>query len=102
MREVTRGSVYRVLRPIFTDTTGQKSESPNGPIAKRGAGTAFGFTAHAVGPDRENARNWPGLMSVTEDTMRDHDLITTTKETISKGKDKKPSLLGKNSALCKA
>lgn len=97
VRGVARGSVSRALRPIITDTTAQKSGSRSGPIAKRGVGTASVLAARAVGPDRENARSWRGPMNGTGDTMRDHDLITTTRETISKGRDKKLSLLGNNS-----
>lgn len=94
MRGVARGSASPALRPITTDTTGQKSGSPNGPTAETGVGTASVLAARAVGPDRENARSWPGLTSGTEDTMRDQDPITTTRETTSKGKDKRLSLLG--------
>lgn len=95
MRAVARGSVSRALRLIPTDTTGQMSENQNGPKAKKGVETAFGLLARAVGQDRENARSCPGLMSGTGDTTRDRGLITTTRETTSKGKDKKPLLLGK-------
>lgn len=85
---VARGSETRVLRLISTDTTGQMSGSRNGPMAKRRVGTASGLAA------RGNARSYPGLMNGTEGTMLVHETIIMTRETISKGKDKKPSLLG--------